>query len=110
LFAAGGKYKPGSWDSRYAFSMVDGKLLVEYEEMKRYDVDPDTLKRTPTKDKLPFSPRRKSTRNDRGEAERPSSFERCRLPRVWSRSCVRFPDCHPVIHGFFRQTLSPVPK
>jgi hypothetical protein len=54
LIAPKGKYKPGSWDSKYTFSVVDGKLWAEYEETKRYDVDPDTLQRTPTKDKLPL--------------------------------------------------------
>jgi hypothetical protein len=53
LIAAKGKYKPGSWDSKYTLSVVEGKLWTEYET-KRFDVDPDTLKRTPTKDKLPL--------------------------------------------------------
>jgi hypothetical protein len=48
-----GKYKAGSWDSKYTFSLVGGKLVSEYET-KRYDVDADTLKRTPTNDKLPL--------------------------------------------------------
>jgi dipeptidyl aminopeptidase/acylaminoacyl peptidase len=52
LTAAGGKYKPGSIDGKNIFSTVDGKLRVEYD-MTRYDVDPDTLKRTPEKNKLP---------------------------------------------------------
>jgi hypothetical protein len=53
FIAPKGKYKPCSWDSTYTFSVVAGKLRADYEELKRYDVDPDTLKRTPTKDKLP---------------------------------------------------------
>jgi hypothetical protein len=53
FFAANGKYKPGSWDSRFTYSIVEGKLWLEYQETKRYDVDPDTLKRTPTNDKFP---------------------------------------------------------
>jgi|SRR5579872_1112961 len=52
LIAAGGKYKPGSWDGKSTFSMADGKLRVE-TEYTNFDVDPDTLKRTPSKEKLP---------------------------------------------------------
>jgi hypothetical protein len=54
FIAPKGKYKPCTWDSKYTFSVVEGKLRMEYEETKRYDVDPDTLKRTPTNDKLPL--------------------------------------------------------
>jgi hypothetical protein len=53
LIAPKGKYKPCSWDGRNTFSVVEGKLRTEFEETKRYIVDPDTLKRTPTTDKLP---------------------------------------------------------
>ncbi len=53
FYAANGKYKPGSWDSRSTYSVVEGKLQLDYQETKRYDVDPDTLKRTPTNDKFP---------------------------------------------------------
>jgi hypothetical protein len=53
FIAPRGKYKPCTWDSKYMFSLVEGKLWMEYQETARYDVDPDTLKRTPTKDKLP---------------------------------------------------------
>jgi hypothetical protein len=49
---ARGKYKPGTFDGKYTFSTVDGKLRTEYE-LARFDVDPDTLKRTPEKNKLP---------------------------------------------------------
>lgn len=51
--AAKGKYKPGTFDGKYTFSVVDGKLRTEYD-MTRFDVDPDTLKRTPEKNKLPL--------------------------------------------------------
>jgi hypothetical protein len=54
FIAPKGKYKPCTWDSKYTLSVVEGKLWVEYQETNRYDVDPDTLKRTPTKDKLPL--------------------------------------------------------
>jgi hypothetical protein len=53
LIATQGKYRAGSWDGRYTFLVVEGKLRTEYEETARYDVDPDTLKRTPRKDKIP---------------------------------------------------------
>jgi hypothetical protein len=52
LVASKGKYKPGSWDSKTTLSLAGGKLRMEYE-VTNFDVDPDTLKRTPTKDKLP---------------------------------------------------------
>jgi hypothetical protein len=52
FIATKGKYKPGSWDSKYTVSVVDGKLRTEFES-KRFDVDPDTLKRTATADKMP---------------------------------------------------------
>jgi hypothetical protein len=54
LVAARGKYRPGSWDSKSTFSVAGGKLQVEYD-VTDYDVDPDTLKRTPTKAKQPPS-------------------------------------------------------
>jgi hypothetical protein len=47
-----GTFKAGSWDARSTFKVVDGKLVTEYEA-KRFDVDPETLKRTPTGDKMP---------------------------------------------------------
>jgi hypothetical protein len=52
LVASKGTYKPGSWDSKTTCSLVAGKLRIEYD-ITNFDVDPDTLKRTPTKDKLP---------------------------------------------------------
>ncbi len=52
LIAAGGKYKPGSWDGKYTLSLDQGKLQFR-TEYTNFDVDPETLKRTPTKDKLP---------------------------------------------------------
>jgi hypothetical protein len=51
-FAAKGKYKPSTWDGKYTFAAVQGKLQTEYDQTN-FDVDPDTLKRTPMKDKLP---------------------------------------------------------
>jgi hypothetical protein len=50
--AAKGKYRARSFDGKYTFAVVDGKLRVEYDQTN-FDVDPDTLKRTPTKEKLP---------------------------------------------------------
>jgi hypothetical protein len=52
LLAARGKYKPGSVDGKYTFSVVEGKLRTDYEATY-FDVDPDTLKRKPRKEKLP---------------------------------------------------------
>ena len=52
LVTTKGKYKPGSWDSTSTFSLAGGKLRVEYD-VTNFDVNPDTLKRTPTKDKFP---------------------------------------------------------
>jgi hypothetical protein len=54
LLAPNGKYVPGSWDSKGTFSMVEGKLQAEWETTL-FDVDPDTLKRTPRKENLPPS-------------------------------------------------------
>ena len=47
-----GKYKPGSWDAKMTMSIVGGKLQIEGDQTN-FDVDSDTLKRTPTKEKLP---------------------------------------------------------
>ncbi len=54
LVAPKGKYVPGSWDSKGTFSMVEGKLQAEWETTI-FEVDPDTLKRTPRKENLPPS-------------------------------------------------------
>jgi len=53
LIAAGGKYKPGSWDGKCAFSLIQRKLRFEMD-LTNFDVDPDTLQRTPRKEKLPL--------------------------------------------------------
>ena len=50
--AAKGKYKPGAYDGKYTFKLVDGKLEIASDQTN-YDVDPDTLKRTPASEKLP---------------------------------------------------------
>ena len=52
VMAAKGTYKPASFDASYTFSVVEGKLRTVYDEVF-FDVDPDTLKRTPTKEKIP---------------------------------------------------------
>lgn len=49
----GGKYKPGTSDETVTIALVSGKVQVEMEQTNFY-VDPDTLKRTPTKEKLPL--------------------------------------------------------
>jgi hypothetical protein len=48
-----GKYKPGSWEGKVKVARVGGKLRLEYDQTN-FDVAPDTLKRTATKDKLPL--------------------------------------------------------
>jgi len=50
--AARNKYKPQTFVATYAFAVVDGKLRTEYD-FTMFDVDPDTLKRTPAKEKWP---------------------------------------------------------
>jgi hypothetical protein len=50
LVTARGKYKPGSWDSINTFSLVDGRLRCEYD-ITNFNVDPDTLQRTPMKER-----------------------------------------------------------
>ena len=50
--AAGGKLKPGSYDATITLSVVGGKLRSRVD-FTRFDVDPETLKRTPEKDKVP---------------------------------------------------------
>jgi hypothetical protein len=54
LLGPKGKYVPGSWDSKGTISMVEGKLQSEWETTV-FEVDPDTLKRTPRKENLPPS-------------------------------------------------------
>jgi hypothetical protein len=51
LVAPKGKYEPASWDSNNLFLLVQGKLRWE-SDFTIYDVDPDTFKRTPRKDKV----------------------------------------------------------
>jgi hypothetical protein len=53
IASAKGKYKPGSWSVKVTMSLVGGKLRIEGEQTN-YDVDPVTLQRTPTKEKLPL--------------------------------------------------------
>ena len=50
--SAGGKYKPVSSDVKVTLSLEDGKLRAE-SEVAYFDVDPDTLRRTPSQTKLP---------------------------------------------------------
>jgi len=49
FIASKGKYKPGSWDGKYRFSLVGGKLRTEYEQTN-FAVDPETLRRTRTRE------------------------------------------------------------
>ena len=48
-----GQYKPGSWDMKMSMSIIEGKLQIEGDQTN-FDVDSDTLKRTPRKEKLPI--------------------------------------------------------
>jgi hypothetical protein len=52
LIGPRGTYKVGSYDGKSTMKVVDGKLVTEFES-KRFDVDPETLKRTPTADRIP---------------------------------------------------------
>jgi hypothetical protein len=52
LPAADGKAKPVAWEGRYHYSLENGNLVVTYDQ-ETFDVDPATLRRTPTGDKFP---------------------------------------------------------
>jgi hypothetical protein len=47
-----GKFKPGAYTSLSKLVLVDGKLQWHWEQVN-FDVDAETLKRTPTKDLVP---------------------------------------------------------
>jgi hypothetical protein len=49
---AGGKYQAVASDGTYRYTVEDGKLLVQFQQTT-YDVDPETLSRTPTGDSFP---------------------------------------------------------
>jgi hypothetical protein len=50
--AAKGEFKPGSSEGTTRLSLKEGKLRLDSDNAA-FDVDPETLKRTPSKDKLP---------------------------------------------------------
>ena len=50
---AGGTFKPIASDGKYRYALESGKLAVHFQQTN-YDVDPETLTRTPTKDKFPI--------------------------------------------------------
>ena len=50
--AAKGTSKPVAIDGKARYVVKDGKLELHYEQTT-FDVDPETLRRTPTKDKFP---------------------------------------------------------
>jgi hypothetical protein len=52
ILTRNGKLKPGALDIETTLSIADGKLRGDYR-LTEYDVDPDTFKRTPTKDQQP---------------------------------------------------------
>jgi hypothetical protein len=49
---ADGKFKPGTFEGTTRYSVEKGKLQSRWEGVT-FDVDPETLQRTPSKDKLP---------------------------------------------------------
>jgi hypothetical protein len=49
---AGGTFKSVASDAKYRYAVEDGKLVVQLQQAT-FDVDPETLKRTPTQDKFP---------------------------------------------------------
>jgi hypothetical protein len=52
MLAAKGEFKPGSSEGTTRLSLEEGKLRLDSDNAA-IDVDPETLKRTPSKDKLP---------------------------------------------------------
>ncbi len=52
FLAAGGKFKPGTWEGTSRYSLDGGKLQCQADSVG-FDIDPETLKRTPSKDKMP---------------------------------------------------------
>ncbi len=52
FISTNGTFKPGGLDTVSRYSLYNGKLRLE-QDMTLYDVDPETLKRTLAKDKLP---------------------------------------------------------
>ena len=47
-----GKFKPGAYSSKSKLLLADGKLQWHWDQVN-FDVDPETLQRTPTKDVVP---------------------------------------------------------
>jgi hypothetical protein len=52
MLAADGAFKPGTFEGTSRLSLEGGKLRWDADGVA-FDVDPETLKRTPSKDKLP---------------------------------------------------------
>lgn len=52
VVSADGGYKPVATEGTYTYSVADAGLVVEYRQAT-FDVDPETLKRTPTSDEFP---------------------------------------------------------
>jgi len=50
--AADGSFKPVALDGKYSYALEQDRLVVRYEQ-ETFDVDPTTLRRTPTGDKFP---------------------------------------------------------
>jgi hypothetical protein len=52
LVGAGGTAKPGAIDGKYRYTIEKDKLVLHYEQTN-FDVDPETLRKTPRADKFP---------------------------------------------------------
>jgi hypothetical protein len=52
FIAPGGERRPVASDSFYRYSVRDGRLVVEFQQTT-FNVDPETLERSPTEDRFP---------------------------------------------------------
>jgi len=52
IAGATGQYKPGAYDGKYRYSVEKEQLVVNYEQTN-YDVDPESIGRTPSAEKMP---------------------------------------------------------
>lgn len=50
--SADGSFTPRAVDGKYRYAVEHGKLAVHYQQ-RTFDVDPETLRRTPTADRFP---------------------------------------------------------
>ena len=52
VVGAEGRFKTGAYDGKYRYAVEKNQLVVNYEQTD-YDVDPESLRRTPSADKMP---------------------------------------------------------